>query len=64
MSFERGQEINGTTEAYDVSISLGQEPDALRGIYDKEQAFRGSISELNLWDYVLDDNICQNWQNV
>ena len=47
MSFERGQEINGTTEAYDVSFSLGQEPDALRGIYDKEQAFRGSISELN-----------------
>ena len=53
--FERGLEINGTTEAYDVSFSLGQEPDAFRGMYDKEQAFRGSISELNLWDYVLDD---------
>ena len=53
-TFDAEMEMNGSSEVYGASFSLAQEPDAFRGRYDKEQAFRGSISELNMWDYVLD----------
>ena len=37
---------------------IGQDPDTIQGHYDKFQAFRGTISELNFWDHVLTaDNI-------
>ena len=52
--FDAEMEMNGSSEVYGASFSLAQEPDAFRGRYDQEQAFRGSISELNMWDYVLD----------
>ena len=51
--FVTGREIEGDHKVYDSSFSLGQDPDMLRGGYDKTQAFRGSISGLNMWDYVL-----------
>ena len=56
--FAVGGEIAGDAEVQDSSFSIAQEPDELRGGYDKTQAYRGSISELNMWDYILTkDNI-------
>ena len=53
--FEIKREALGSDEVYGSSFSVGQEPDAFRGKYDREQAYRGNISELNLWDSVLTD---------
>ena len=55
--FDRKLEALGSDEVYDSSFSLGQEPDAFRGQYDKNQAYRGNISEINLWDYVLTNEL-------
>ena len=44
-----------STEAYDSAFIIGQEPDTIRGSFDKAQAFPGHISELNIWDRVLDE---------
>ena len=53
--FDSKIEALGSNEVYGSSFSIGQEPDAFRGEYDAGQAFRGNISEINLWDYVLPD---------
>ena len=53
--FEIKREAKGSDEVYGSSFAIGQEPDAFRGNYDKEQAFRGNISEMDLWDYVLSE---------
>ena len=55
VKFDYGREIKGSNEVHDSSFSIGQEPDAFRGKYDVRQAFRGSISELNMWNYVLSE---------
>ena len=36
---------------------IGQEQDTLRGHFNQDQAFRGRISGLNLWNYTLSDEI-------
>ena len=51
--FEIKREALGSDEAFGNSFFIGQDPDAFRGKYDKEQAYRGNISELIVWDYVL-----------
>lgn len=47
--------IKGVGEVFDAALIFGQEPDLLRGGYDKYQAFFGDLTELNVWDYTLDD---------
>ena len=44
-----------STLPYDSAFIIGQEPDSMRGSFDKGEAFPGDISELNVWDRVLDD---------
>ena len=39
-TFDAGMELNGSTEDCGASFSHAQEPDAFRGRYDQEQAFR------------------------
>lgn len=36
---------------------VGQDPDQLRGGFDGEQAFRGDLTQLNIWDYLLPNSI-------
>ena len=55
LHFESKREALGSHEVFGSSFSVGQEPDAFRGKYDREQAFRGNMSEINLWDYVITD---------
>ena len=55
IQFQTKREAYGSDEVFGASFSVGQEPDAFRGKYDSEQAFRGNISELNLWDYNLNE---------
>ena len=53
--FEIRREAKGSEESFGHSFSIGQEPDAFRDGYDHRQAYRGSITELNLWDIVLEE---------
>ena len=51
--------INNTiilkSEVYDAQFIFGQEPDAMRGGFDKFQAFLGDLAELNVWSQILDE---------
>ena len=44
-----------STTVYDSAFTIGQEPDSLRGGFDKGEAFPGNISEFNVWDRALDE---------
>ena len=58
--------IEGSLAAHDHHFILGQEPDKIRGGFDEEQAFFGSISELNIWNtnissaMIMDMATCQS----
>ena len=52
--------IKGADEVFDASLLFGQEPDSMRGGYDKTQTFFGDLAEFNLWSYILDDNQINN----
>ena len=53
--FDTKREALGSDEVYGSSFSVGQEPDSFRGKYDAGQAYRGNISEINFWDFVLSE---------
>ena len=50
------KKLKGNNEVFGNSFVLGQEPDSLKGNFDEYQAFRGDLSELNMWNYILEDN--------
>ena len=54
-TFDEKREAYGSYEVSRTSFLIGQEPDTFRGQYDKFQAFRGAISELNFWDFILSE---------
>ena len=39
----------------EASLIFGQEPDIIRGGFDKKQAYLGELAELNIWNYTLPD---------
>ena len=45
--------INGSDDVYDSAFIIGQDQDGIEGHYTSDQAFYGSISELNMWDRIL-----------
>ena len=47
--------IKDANNIYDVAFIFGQEPDSMRGGFDNQQAFLGDLSELNLWNYTMQD---------
>ena len=47
--------MSKSTEVYDSAFIIGQEPDSMRGSFEKDESFPGDISELNIWDRVLDE---------
>ena len=52
--------INGSANVQESAFIVGQEPDAIRGGYNPYQSFRGEISELNMWNKILDDSTIQS----
>ena len=48
--------IPGTDSAHKYAFVVGQEMDSLKGDYSASQAFYGSISELNIWNKVLNQS--------
>ena len=50
-----------------AALIFGQEPDTLRGGYNKFQAFIGDLTGFNIWSYILNDtdikdmSTCQTW---
>ena len=59
--------IKGKNEVFDAAFVFGQEPDSMRGGYDKTQTFFGDLAEFNLWSYIVDDKQindmghCKDW---
>ena len=49
--------IKGTEEVDRHLFVIGQEPDIVDGDYDEHQAVFGSISEFNIWDYIIDPTL-------
>ena len=45
--------IPSSSEAYDSSFIVGQEPDSMRGSFNEKQAYSGDIFGLNIWDRIL-----------
>ena len=60
--------IKDATKMYDAAFIFGQEPDNMRGGFDSDQAFLGDLSELNLWNYTMNDMdimamaLCKDWR--
>lgn len=55
MGMENQTIINSAGEMFDVALIFGQEPDSMRGGYDKFQAFIGDLTELNIWNHIVGD---------
>ena len=45
--------LKSSTDMEAASFIFGQEPDTIRGNFDKYQAFIGDLSEFNVWNYTL-----------
>ena len=53
---EEGMAIPASDDFRITSFILGQEPDVLTGEFSVDQLFHGELSEVNLWDEILDDD--------
>ena len=47
------QIVTDPLEMYDSALIFGQEPDIMRGKYDKKEAYLGNLAELNIWNRIL-----------
>ena len=52
--------IPGTENVKESAFILAQEPDSMRGDFSADQAFYGSISELNMWNVSLKEELIQD----
>lgn len=41
-------------------VLLGQDPDSYVGDFDAKQSFIGEIYDVNMWDFVLPDNMIKD----
>ena len=48
--------LKPSQEMHDAALIFGQEPDVMRGGFNKGQAYLGELSELNIWNYTLNDS--------
>ena len=63
--------ILGSDEVFESSFIIGQEPDppSPKGGFEAEQVFVGDITELNMWNYTLDESVinlmgrCKNFDS-
>ena len=51
------QSFQGYPEQNKQFLVLGQEPDEYMGGFNRDQTFEGKISQLNWWDYQLEDRL-------
>lgn len=49
-----------TNEQLPKALIIGQEQDSVKGNYEISQMFNGELSELNIWDHLLDDKTIRN----
>ena len=45
--------LKGSSNMNGASFIFGQEPDSIRGGFDRSQAFMGNLSGFNVWNYTL-----------
>ena len=55
----RGHRIGYTIRA-GGSLVLGQEQDSVGGGFDSTQSFQGTLTNVNVWSYVLPASLCQS----
>ena len=55
--------IDGSHSVSDDAFIIGQEPDSLRGDFSSGQAYYGSITQLNMWGYVLESKTIGDMAN-
>ena len=60
ISMDSARVLKSTDDSTIASFIIGQEPDIFNGEFDPGQLFNGEISELNLWDTVLNDSDIMN----
>ena len=60
-----GEGIPGSDEVFSSAFIIGQEPDppSPRGGFETEQVFVGDITELNMWNFTLDESTIRNMGN-
>ena len=58
-TFDTWKSFPGSKNIFSSSFIIGQDPDppTLKGGFEKEQVFIGDITELNVWNYSLNDNV-------
>ena len=47
--------LKASTEMSDHALIFGQEPDMIRGGFDKGEAYIGHLSEFNIWNHIFSD---------
>ena len=47
--------LRASNDMNDYALIFGQEPDRIRGGFEKDQAYLGYLSEFNVWNYTLDE---------
>ena len=59
--------LKGSSQMQDFAFIFGQEPDALRGGFNRYQSFLGDLTGFNIWNYSLLDTeiksmaMCNTW---
>ena len=48
--------VPGSEHVHEYAFIIGQEPDSMRGSFSSDQAYYGSISELNIWNETIDES--------
>ena len=48
--------LKASYEVIDAALIVGQEPDSMRGGFNRREAYLGQLSEFNIWNYTLDDS--------
>ena len=48
--------VEGTEDVFDAAFVVGQEQDEVRGGYTTSQLYSGEIAEINIWNYILEEN--------
>ena len=60
--------IKDSSQMFDHAFIFGQDPDKMRGGFEKFQSFIGDLTGLNLWNYLQNDSkimdmaLCMDWE--
>ena len=47
--------VFGREEVHDAAFIFGQEPDVMKGAFDRNEAFLGDLAQFNMWNTTLEN---------